>query len=432
MINNNLTRRQALKGIGVAALSLSTFSAKSFARIIGANERINLGIIGCGGMSNGHRKSFERCQEIDNIDVIGVCDVFTKRMKKFARKTDATQYPDYRRLLESRDIDAVLIGTPEHWHHQMTLDAIHAGKHVYVEKPMTHTIQEAREVQIEARKNRKIKVQVGVQGMSDQTYQFAHRYIQEGYLGKVVMAHVDYSRHYIDDFWAYKIDDDAKPGVNLDWEAWLGPAPKRPWDPDRCFRWRRYWDYSGGIATDLFVHRVTRIIKSVGLQFPKFVTATGGKFQYTDSLAEIPDTFNMLLDYPDGPTVSVISSLANSMSTRHAIRGYRGTLEFTNDGLVITPEKGMKGYHETENGKPLPLVTHRRIGGEDITLHHRNWFNAIRHDEALNCPVDLGYYAVVACYMGVLSYRKRAYLEWNRKKETWQIAQSDDAYGMKK
>jgi predicted dehydrogenase len=211
----------------------------------------------------------------------------------------------------------------------------------------------------------------------------------------------------------------------------LGPAPKRPWDPDRCFRWRRYWDYSGGIATDLFVHRVTRIIKAVGLQFPKFVTATGGKFQYKDSLAEIPDTFNMLLDYPDGPTVSVISSLANSMPTRHAIRGYKATLEFKDDGLVITPEENMEGYEKDENGDSKPLVSHRRLGGEDVTLHHRNWFNAIRHDETLNCPVELGYYAVVACSLGVLSYRKRAYLEWNFPKETWQVAQSDDAFGMK-
>ncbi len=128
-------------------------------------------------------------------------------------------------------------------------------------------------------------------------------------VSKVVMAQIDYSRNYAGDFWANEIDPDAKPGVNLDWEAWLGPAPKRPWNPRRYFQWRRYWDYSGGIATDLFVHRVTRILKAVGLTFPDRVTATGGTWNFVESVAEIPDTFNMLCDYPGGPTVALISSM---------------------------------------------------------------------------------------------------------------------------
>ncbi|MBN1349450.1 Gfo/Idh/MocA family oxidoreductase [candidate division KSB1 bacterium] len=428
----NITRRRAMQTIGVTAVGLSTFSAKSFARIVGANDRINIGIIGCGGMSNSHRKSFVENKDNDNIDVIAVCDVFTKRMEKFAEKSEAASFPEYKKLLESKDVDAVLIGTPEHWHHRMIIDSLDAGKHVYVEKPMTHKIDEAREVVDKTNKKKKLKVQVGVQGMSDHTYRIANEYIKAGYLGKVLLAQIDYSRHYLDDFWAYKIDEDAKPGINLDWDAWLGPAPKRPWDPDRCFRWRRYWDYSGGIATDLFVHRVTRLIKSIGLDFPKYVSGTGGKFKFTDSLAEIPDTFNMLVDYPDGPTVSLVSTMANGMSIRHAIRGYKATMEFTGDGLKIIPEPDMEGYNKDEaTGEVKPLVVHRKLGGEDITLHHRNWFNAIRFDEEIRCPVELGYYAVVVCAMGVESYRRRAYLEWDRKKETWQIAKSDDKYGLK-
>ncbi|MCI0512710.1 Gfo/Idh/MocA family oxidoreductase, partial [candidate division KSB1 bacterium] len=344
----------------------------------------------------------------------------------------ATIYPDYRKLLDSKEVDAVLIGTPEHWHHRMTLDALAAGKHVYVEKPMTHTIEEGKEVVKVAEQNPKLKVQVGVQGMSDETYRVANEYIKAGYLGKIVMAHIDYSRHYLKDFWAYDIDSDAKPGVNLDWDAWLGPAPKRPWDPDRCFRWRRYWDYSGGVATDLFVHRVTRLIKAIGLDFPQYVVGTGGKFQFTDSLAEIPDTFNMLLDYPNGPTISLISSMANSTRTLHAIRGHKATLEFTEDGLVIIPEEDMEGWKkDAQTNQPIPLVTHRRVGGEDITRHHENWFNAIRYQEELRCPVKLGYYAVVACNLGVQSYRHRAYLEWDRNQETWRVARSDDKSGLK-
>ena len=152
------------------------------------------------------------------------------------------------------------------------------------------------------------------------------------------MAQIDYSRNYANDFWAYDIDPDAQPGVNLDWQAWLGPAPRRPWDPRRYFQWRRYWDYSGGIATDLFIHRVTRILKAVGLTFPERVVATGGKWNFGDSVAEIPDTFNMLCDYPGGPTVALVSSMANGTPIDHVIRGHYATLIFTREGFDIRPE----------------------------------------------------------------------------------------------
>src|SRR5690349_18173694 len=165
--------------------------------------------------------------------------------------------------------------------------------------------------------------------MYDDSYETAHKYVQEGALGKVVLAQIDYSRNYKDDFWAYPIDPDARPGENLDWKAWLGPAPKRPWDPDRYFRWRRYWDYSGGIATDLFIHRVTRIIKALDLKFPSHGSGAGGKFEFTGSLAEIPDTLNILLDYPEGLTVQLISSMANGAPVDHLLRGHKATLQFT-------------------------------------------------------------------------------------------------------
>src|ERR1044071_7576738 len=211
----------------------------------------------------------------------------------------------------------------------MTMAAIAAGKHIYCEKPMTFTIDQSRRVAARIAATPKIKMQVGVQGMSDDSYETANRYIKEGALGKVVLAQIDYSRNYVGDFWTNRIDPDARPGENLDWNAFLGPAPKRPFDPDRFFSWRRYWDYSGGIASDLFVHRVTRIIKAVGLTFPNRVVATGGKFEFGDSKAEIPDTLNMLIDYPQGMTVQLISSMANETPVPHLIRGHMATLQFT-------------------------------------------------------------------------------------------------------
>lgn len=175
--------------------------------------------------------------------------------------------------------------------------------------------------------------------MSDDSYQAAHKYIQEGALGKVVLAQIDYSRNYKTDFWASPIDREPRPGVNLDWKAWLGPAPVRPFSAERYFRWRRYWDYSGGIATDLFIHRVTRIIKSIGLTFPDRGVGTGGKFEFTKSPAEIPDTLNVLLDYPEGLTVQLISSLAKATNVDHLIRGHKATLQFTPTGFSIRPQQ---------------------------------------------------------------------------------------------
>jgi predicted dehydrogenase len=235
------------------------------------------------------------------------------------------------------------------------------------------------------------------------------------------MAHIDYSRNYVDDYWRNKIDTDAKPGVNLDWEAWLGPAPRRPWDPERYFSWRRYWDYSGGIATDLFIHRVTRIIKSLGLHYPDYVTATGGKWNFVDSVAEIPDTHNILLDYPEKLTVMLVSSLANDMPIRHVIRGHKATLEFTREGFTITPQKTTNEdviSGTGENSEVSDVFTHKKSGAEDITLHHRNLQNAIRKDEALKCDHKLGLYGVVACLMGVESLRQRKYLKWDPESNT--------------
>jgi hypothetical protein len=273
MEKNKITRRQFALRLTASAAGMAAFgstlgmSAKSYARILGSNERLRIGIIGCGGMANQHMRALMGMKESDNVEIASVSDIYTKRLDRAKELTGARGLKNYQEILGDRDIDYVLIATPEHWHYQMTLDAIGAGKHVYVEKPMTHTIEQAKDIVARVGASN-LKLQVGVQGMSDDSYETAHKLIQEGALGKVVMAHIDYSRNYVDDFWENEIDADARPGVNLDWEAWLGPAPKRPWDPDRYFSWRRYWDYSGGIATDLFIHRVTRIIKSLGLHFP--------------------------------------------------------------------------------------------------------------------------------------------------------------------
>jgi predicted dehydrogenase len=393
----------------VAATGAALFTARSYAQIKGANERLLVGVIGCGGMAAGHMESLVKMRDTDNVQVTAVCDLYDKRLEQAAQVTGGKQYKRYEELLRSRDIDYILNATPEHWHAKITLDAAEAGKHIYCEKPMTRTVDQAKKVVAKIRATPGIKLQVGVQGMSDDSYIAANKYINDGQLGHVVLAQIDYSRNHKGDFWAYPIDESAQPGVNIDWKTWLGDTPKRPYDPERFFRWRRYWDYSGGIAGDLFVHRATRLIKAIGLKFPDRGVGAGGKWQFRDSKAEIPDTFNILLDYPEGLTVQLVSSMANSAPIDHLIRGHKATLEFTRTGFTITPESLYKSE--------VKEVVHKKTGAENIVLHHRNLMAAIRKGEPLNCDVMLGYYGVVASEMGVQSFRQQKYMKWDGKRE---------------
>ena len=398
---NSVSRRVFL---GAAA----AVTAGSYSRIRGANERLRVGVIGCGGMATHHMGHLVKMRDSDNVQVIAVCDVYQRRLDAAVELTGGKPYTEYRRLLENPDVDYVLIATPEHWHCQMTLDAAAAGKHIYCEKPMTQTAEQAKSV-VERIARAGVKMQVGVQGMSDDSYRTANQYVEQGVLGKVVLAQIDYSRNHEEEFWAYDVDADAKPGVNLDWERWLGPARKRPFDPLRYFRWRHYWDYSSGIASDLFVHRVTRIIRSLGLRFPKRGVGAGGKYFFKKSPAEVPDTFNILLDYPEELSVQLISTMANDTKVEHMLRGHRATLFFTADGFEIRPQRFF--------AKEMETITHKKTGAERVDLHHRNLMAAIREGAALNCDCQLGYYGVVACEMGVQSYRRQQYMAWDERKQ---------------
>jgi predicted dehydrogenase len=398
----SLSRRELFAG---AAVSMT---ARAYTTIRGANDRLRIGVIGCGGMATSHMRNLVRMREGDNLEISAVCDLWEKRARQASELTGGKIAKDYRSILDNKEIDYVLIATPEHWHYQVTMDALDAGKHVYCEKPMTHTVEQSKRVVAKVKQKTGLKMQVGVQGMSDESYEVAHQYVQDGTLGKVVLAQIDYSRNG-DDIFVYPLDPDARPGENLDWKTWLGPAPKREWDPYRFFRWRNYWDYSGGIATDLFIHRVTRIIKSLGLTFPERAVGTGGTFCFKDTKAEIPDTFNIALEYPGGPTVMLISSQANDTPVDHELRGHKATLQFTPTGFTITPQKMF--------AKDMQPIEYKKKGAESTELHHRNLQAAIRTDEPLKCDCMLGYYGVVACAMGVESFRKRKYLAWDKAKE---------------
>ena len=398
------TRRSLLAGAAAAAGARAVAAAPASPRVLGANERLRVGVVGAGGNANGHMRALLELKEQDNVEIIAVCDLYRPRLEAAAELTGGKPFHDYRKLLETKGLDYVVVSVPEHWHSRITLDALDQGFHVYCEKPLTYSIEEGLQVRKKVA-DTGLKLQCGIQGMSDDSYETAARYIQEGAIGKPVLAQIDYSRNEKVDLWHRPPDEGVQPGVNLDWETFLGPAPKRDWEPDRFFSWRRYWDYSGGIATDLFVHRIARIIKACNLTVPSRVVATGGKHFFTESIAEAPDTFNVMVEYPGGMSVLLVSTLANQTKIKHMIRGRKATLEFTEDGFEITPER----LFESE----VKPATHTKSGGENMALHHHNLHNAIRHGAALKCDADLGFYASMACQMAVDSFRRRKYLAWD-------------------
>jgi predicted dehydrogenase len=407
---NNLTRRTFIAGSAAAAMT-----AKSYAQTQGANDRLNMAFIGCGGMAGSHIKSLLEMRQDENLRVAAVCDVYRTRAESFKEQTTAAggEAPvvtqDYREVLANPDIDYVVIATPEHSHCYLTLAALEAGKHVYVEKPMTHNIDESQAV-VKKAKETGLKLQVGVQGMADDSYESAFRAIKDGKLGPVVQAQIDYVRRYKIDQGPWRKGDlsryETKP-ADLDWETWVEPRQPRPWNPHHYFEWRNYRDYSGGVATDLFVHRITRLIKACGLEFPTRVVGMGDITMWPDG-RDLPDNFEMLAEYPakdgvtPGMTVHLLGTMANKYGNDHCIRGYEATLKFTSSGWDIISQ---------DSGKVVE--SHKKTGAEDVTPHHKNHHAAIRSGVELNCPPELGLYAVVAVRMANLSWFKRRMIAWN-------------------
>ncbi|MCA9152874.1 MAG: Gfo/Idh/MocA family oxidoreductase, partial [Planctomycetales bacterium] len=372
----------------------------------GANDRIRIGFIGAGGMGTNHLNAIRDLKEQNNLQPVAVADCWTTRAKEGADRVGADQsYQDYRKVLEIKDIDYVTIATPEHWHCQMILDAMDAGKAVYTEKPMTHTIPEALQV-VKKQKETGRPLQVGVQAMSDDSYRTAGEAIQDGIIGQVVQAQIEYVRRYGEQGpWRVPgvTPNDPKP-ADLNWDAWLGHVPKQPWNPNHYHEWRNYRAYSGGIATDLFIHRITRIMKACNLLFPRRVVGMGGIWQWPDG-RDLPDNFEMICEYPRGMTVYVLGTMSNRVGVDHLIRGYRGTLYFTNEGW-IAKDKDDKVLGE-----------HRKTGAEDIVLHHTNFHNHLRKGEALNCPAELGLAGVAAVCMANESWRTGQMMAWDTKNQ---------------
>src|SRR5438094_4958093 len=364
-----LSRRQFVKTSALAVGSISLASIVPVAAF-GANDRIRIGVIGCGGQGTGHVHSLVKRSAEDNVSVLAVSDVYQRRVTRAKGICKGEGYLDYRKLLERKDIDAVLIATPDHWHSKISIDAMDSGKHVYCEKPMTHTVEQALQVR-EAVKRYKKTFQVGPNATASDTYWKAREAIDKGRIGKATWVHGSYNRNArICLFNVHqKIDPTAGPHKTgedyIDWTMWLGYkwglAPKIPWTPDHFFRFRKYWPYNGGVATDLLYHKLAPLLLAIAGpngEYPWRVNASGGLYIEKDG-RDIPDTFLMTADYPSEWSVVLISMLTNDTPMPNRIYGKLGTLDMGGDVIMTGNGDWKKEFGEKNGGKEeahIPLA----------------------------------------------------------------------------
>jgi predicted dehydrogenase len=304
-----------------------------------ANDRIQVGIIGAGARSH---ELMAALMALPQAEIVAVVDAYKGRVERAIERVGGRikAYRDYREVLARKEIDAVVVATPDHWHRSMVLDAIAAGKDVYCEKPLTFRSSEGVEIARAAREKGRI-VQVGSQGMSSPLQRRAKEMIRAGKIGKVTMVRAAYNRNTASGAWIYPIPPDAGPET-VDWEMFLGPAPKRGFSLERFFRWRCYKDYSGGIATDLFVHLCTTIHFLLDAKAPAKVAALGQLYRWKES-RDVPDTLNAVLEYPEGFAVNLSSTFNNQTSAEGSFQflGTEGAIAL-GDGLTFYPETAVE------------------------------------------------------------------------------------------
>jgi predicted dehydrogenase len=414
-----LSRRSLL--INGATMTAAFAARPAWSRVLGSNDRINVAVIGLGDRGSDHLALLQqhRANKPD-IEVVALCDVYQKRLRLASAKfPGAKTYVHHEDVLQRSDIDAVFIATPDHWHAPITLAAMEQGKDVYVEKPMTHTVEEGRTVAHRAKELNRV-VQVGVQGLSWNRWHKIRDIIQSGKIGQVIEVEGTYSRNTPGGDWNggefWTIDPAAGPDASgdnhIDWKQWLGSAPERPFNADRFFRFRKYWDYSGGIATDLHYHIVAPFYMAVANEFPTRVVGMGGRWVYDDG-REVPDTFLTAADFPSKWSMTVQSSQVNENGPRTVIRGTKATINLSDewegppsrqyDYADIVPESPYaeefaKKYQQSE-------MRIDGVGNEGDLKHVDNFFDCVRSRQQPNCNTDIGFKVLVATDLSVRSYR---------------------------
>jgi predicted dehydrogenase len=440
-MTRKLTRRDFLarSAVGGAALRAVAPGPTVFAAPPDApSGRIGLGIIGVGARV--HSGLLPAAMAIPGVEVVGVCDAYKGRVVRAQQRTNgrAKEFADWKALLAAPGIDAVVISTPDHWHREHTVAALAAGKDVYLEKPMTYAIDDGPPMIAAAQKSGKI-LQIGSQGMSSKTQETAREWIRAGRLGKVTLVRAAYNRNTRSGAWLYPIPPDASEKT-VDWGAFLGPAPKRAFSLERFFRWRCYWDYSGGLATDLFVHLLTTIHFLLGARMPSRVTGSGQNYRFKET-HEVPDTLNAILEYPEGFTVVLGCTFNNEAGGGFEILGTEASLVLREGQIELRPEHPVEGNDWVVTSWPEEMEkayyadpkviasekpdlwaprldprgeTYAEVGEDATKVHMARFFESVR---ARRPPVedgDQGHRAAAAAHLVNESVRKGGRpLEWD-------------------
>ena len=410
-------RNSAITAAGAGLISLPTLEAiASERKRVSASDKLRIGVIGCNGMGWSDLRSHLL---MSDVECVALADVDQTVLDKRAADVETMQhkrpqlFKDYRKMLENKDIDAVIIGTPDHWHCMAMTDAVSAGKHVYCEKPLANSIEECNLMLAAARKSNKL-VQVGQWQRSGSHYAKAIDYVRSGKLGNIRLVKV----------WAYQgwmnpvpVRPDSAPPAGVDYDMWLGPAPKRPFNPNRFhFNFRWFWDYAGGLMTDWGVHEIDIALYAMNAKAPKSVMASGGKLAYPDDASETPDTlqavyeyegFNMLWEHATG-----IDGGNYGRTEGIAFIGNNATLVLNRDGWALHPETETKNGIKTYKIEDIP---DQARNGEYLNEHTKNFVQAIKANDAslLKCGIETGSIAAINAHMGNIAYKTGRKVYWD-------------------
>jgi predicted dehydrogenase len=387
------------------ATGLVAASALSTSRILGANDRIRVGLIGSGGRG---RQDWGNFLKQPNVEPVAVCDVYEPFRDKGVEMTQgrAKPYQDFRRLLEQKDIDAVIVATPDHWHALITIAACEAGKDVYCEKPLTLMVGEGRKMVDAARRNKRV-VQTGSQQRSGAHYAQAVKLIQDGGIGEVHRIHAGMQRNIFPGLKPTEMASGVPSG--LDWDMWLGPSEKLPFDPFRCiynFRW--FWNYSGGQMTNWGAHHLDIARWILAAEAPISVSAAGGRYALTDG-GETPDVQQVTYQFPKAVVTWTSSEVADGKSTTLDIYGSKGMLTLLRSGFQVKPEMSKD---------KVPAMDAVNVKGGNLDESHiGNFLDCLRTRKRPNADVEEGHRTAVMCHLGNISMRLGRSLKWDPLKE---------------
>jgi predicted dehydrogenase len=407
----------ALAGAGLLpAARAGSPAAASQDRVAGANRRVRVALIGCGGMGTGDLRDMLRA----GAQLVALCDVDDAQSAKTRElaSRDFNQSPDlvthdFRRVIDRGDIDAVIVATPDHWHALPTILACESGKDVYVEKPLSLSIGEGRVMVDTARRHKRV-VQMGTQQRSAPHFTDAVEYVKSGKLGTIRVVKT----------WAYQDwmgniprVPDTDPPAGVDYDMWLGPAPKRPFNKNRFhFNFRWYYDYSGGLMTDWGAHMIDIANWAMGVKAPKAAVSVGGKFGFPDDAEETPDTQQALWEF-DG--YSMIWEHATAIGQGPYMRDH-GVAFHGNNGVLVVDRGGWEVLPETETpagaGKRYRMTgePRRGTGGSDSHLAHvKNFLECMDSRERPRSDVEIGHHSMIACHLGNIAFRLNRRVAWD-------------------